>query len=541
MPPLALGILQGYLRHEGFDVISTDLNIRLRELASKVNREVWAPIFMRNLVLKYLDMGSDPEIDPLLDMLLDGVAPDSGDLFGISIGADFSWFEIHTAFLLGKMIKDRWGKIVVFGGNNIHYLLQFSEEFEGLWSLVIRNFEYILVGPGERSLTKLIRELNELGCTPGFRSLPGAVWAGGNKIVGNHQDLPTLHKPDYKGIDLTPYKVCLNKSEPWEQTEMINLIHYYKWPFPYNLTASEFNRSRLTDNCREEALFIPYIFNYNCPFRCAFCVQSGNDKQKAMIKDVSVIINEIESMITEYDTKYFYFFNNTFNYKPSFVYQFCNEVLTRGLKFYWSDCARFNNLNEELIDLIYRSGCRKLVFGFETGSEKLLNLYDKQLDLDHARKVLKWCHDAGIWADIEVIVGLPHENEEDFRATADFIIENQKYITYFTLNRYFVIPDSLIGSRPSNYNIKLVKIRNRYDKLLERNLKLFLDAADANTAARNFQMYRYNELDGRSHDIIVKETTDKINRLSKLYAFLEVTDEIQVHKIVGSTIAGKGA
>ena len=70
--------------------------------------------------------------------------------------------------------------------------------------------------------------------------------------------------------------------------------------------------------------------------------------------------------------------------------------------------------------MLYESGCRKLVFGFETGSNKLLNLFDKKLDLEHAVNVMRWCKEAGIWADIEVIVGLPYELEEDFQDTVRF-------------------------------------------------------------------------------------------------------------------------
>ncbi|RYD06049.1 hypothetical protein N752_05850 [Desulforamulus aquiferis] len=300
-------------------------------------------------------------------------------------------------------------------------------------------------------------------------------------------------------------------------------MHYYKWNITKGPTVSEVNRRTLPPQERKETLILPYVFNYNCSYRCAFCVQSREDKPPVVAKDARSVVDDIEALNSKHNTEYMRFYNNAFNLSTSFVREFCNLVLERGLKFYWSDCARFNNLTEEMVDLLYRSGCRKLVFGLDTASKKISKLIDKRLNLEQARQVLGWCHARGIWAELEIIVGLPYEQEEDFEDTYCFVQENMQkgYITGFHLNRYFVIPCSLLGSKPEQYGIRLHCSPDGYEKLLKRSAEILiaLTAPQGDTISippRQYQILRYSELTGRTVEQIVEETEDKFKRMRSL-------------------------
>jgi radical SAM superfamily enzyme YgiQ (UPF0313 family) len=537
IPPLAIGILQGFLRSKGLSVTSWDLNGRLRKLSDTISRSEWILLYDKDAVSSYLGGAPDSSFDRKIEQLIDGICFEQADIIGISVGSNFSFFEIHFSLLLGKYVKARFGKPVVFGGDNLQYLWQFRSEFDFLWRQIIANFEYLFVGPGEKSFYRLIERLNGDSNASRYADLPGAVITRDDSIACNEFDEPTLFRPDFDGLTLDDYSVCIRNKEPIEKSRKLNEMNFFKWGFPHTLTASEVNRSRLKPEERKESLFIPYIFNYNCPFKCAFCVQSRKDKSTVASKAASEVVADIQFLSEKYATPYFYFFNNTFNYSKTFAQDFCRRVIDRGLEIYWSDCARFNNMDEKLVRLLYEAGCRKLVFGFETGSRKILDLIDKRLDLDHARNVLQWCHEAGIWAEVEVIVGLPYEFEEDFAETFSFIEEHitKKYITGFQLNKYFVVPVSLLGQHPEKYGIRLVKVKNRIEKLLERSKDNFLTTTNATRekiSASNFQLYRYKEQDGRSVEQIIKETESKAKRLHALYAKLEVSEEIKLFNLL---------
>lgn len=545
MPPLAIGILQGYLREQKYKVNSIDLNISLMRKTHLIEKERCLVLYQKNIVLDYLLHGNSPGgLEDLIGELVEHIDVNTADIVGISMGANFSFFEIHSSLLIGKYIQDRWKKPVVYGGDNLQYLWQFQGEFAELWKAIQHNFKYLFIGPGERSLARLVEWLNNPENKTPYHQLPGAIRFVDGQIIYNPQDLPSLVRPDFQGLELKEYSVCLNISEPRLESMQLNLTHYYKWPFPNTLVASETNRKRLPQRDQKETIFIPYIFNYNCPFACAFCVQSREDKPKIASKDALSVVNDLETLSKEYQTSFFYFFNNTFNYTPGFTKEFCRLVIERGLEIYWSDCARFNNLTKDLVALLYQAGCRKLVFGFETGSEKLLKLIDKRLDLEHAQNVLTWCQETGIWVELEIIVGLPHENEADFQATFSFIEKaiKQKQICGFQLNKYFVVPVSLIARYPEKYGIELIKIQGSYEKLVIKSGEIFFKTTNARNekvAQANFQVYRFNETNGRSFREIVKETETKAGRMQKLYLKTDTFNEVMIYRYMEMVSSGQ--
>ncbi len=511
--PLSLGILQGYLRSRGYDVRSVDLNTRMHRFAASPDAGTWLPLYDKDLILRHLNQGAPTGMEEVLDHFARESGHAEGDIVGIHTGANMSFFEIHLALLLGRKIKEETGKTVVFGGTNLDFLWQFREAFRELWSAIFRNFEYVFIGPGERSFADLIAG------SP-YRELPGAVYRENGRIIRNPLAAPMLPRPDFRGLDQDFYTLCVDQSSPAGVER--NLTHFYRWPIALGPRVSESNRRVLPPGAKKETLFIPYIFNYNCTYRCAFCVQSREDKSPVASRDARSVVDDLAALTAEYDSQYVRFYNNAFNLSPSFVREFCTLVIERGLSFYWSDCARFNNLTEEMVDLLYRAGCRKLVFGLDTASPKIAKLIDKQLDLEQVRRVLRWCHERGIWAEVEIIVGLPYETEEDFQETYVFLQENiaKGYITGFHLNRYFVIPSSLLGSKPENYGIRLHSSPDGYAEMLQRSAQILTTLTapqdQATVPPYPYQLWRYSELNGRTIEQLQAETEDKFGRMRKL-------------------------
>jgi anaerobic magnesium-protoporphyrin IX monomethyl ester cyclase len=70
------------------------------------------------------------------------------------------------------------------------------------------------------------------------------------------------------------------------------------------------------------------------------------------------------------------------------------------------------------------AGCRKLIIGVESASNKILNLIHKKIDLAQIEVLLKNCSEIGISIDLEIIIGFPHESDQDFLDTYSFIIKN---------------------------------------------------------------------------------------------------------------------
>ncbi len=263
-------------------------------------------------------------------------------------------------------------------------------------------------------------------------------------------------------------------------------------------------------------LMIPYIFNYNCPYSCAFCTQSDKDRDRGSIilGDVEHIINDLKNLKAKYKTKYFQFINNAFNASGRFVDELCKKIIEEDFSIIWSDCGRFTNLTYERLKLMKEAGCVKLTFGLDTANFKMLKLIDKRLDIAHSEQVLRWCYDLGIMADLEVIFGMPQEGDEEFQDTYEYIKRNYEFINYFWVNEYFVVPNSLIGKYPERYGIELIKDNKTYRQLLSENQYFFKKGQPSLT--HNAKLFGYNEKGGRSYEQILRDNKRKIHQLNKL-------------------------
>lgn len=502
--PKALGVLSGFLRPLGYSIDLHDLNsvLEQKQLVSSA-KDQYELFYDKDLVLSYLNGDENQAFANILSNLLADISIASYDLIGISCGADYSFLEIHFGFVLGRYIRDHYQKPVVFGGNNISYLYIFESTFRELWNAVLTNFDFVVKGAGETALLEIIAALNA-GRSPEdiLRAVKGLIrWEDG-RAVANPEHAPRVIRPDWDGLPLERYwryvpAVTANSDKLRE-----DLVQIFKWPDSWlgspGQLANRYNQAAAHRRDIATKLVIPYIFNYNCPYRCAYCTQSDSERGPLIQGDPDEVLADIEFLMHHYDSPYFNFLNNAFNISAKFVDQFCTRVIEKGLHFYWSDCARFNaNLTFERLRLMRQAGCQNLTFGFDTASPKLLGMINKNVDMNRIPEVMQWCSELGIWVNFEIIVGLPTETDEDFMETYHFVSKYKALINCLFVNEYFIVPNSLIGRYPERYGIEIIASVT-YDQILKRNKRMLIENTPSLT--RNAKIYKFNETGSRSHE-----------------------------------------
>jgi len=102
----------------------------------------------------------------------------------------------------------------------------------------------------------------------------------------------------------------------------------------------------------------------------------------------------------------------------------------RGLDIKW---LTFVRLEREFRDVrfmqrLYDAGCRILMFGLESASQRVLNLMRKGTRVEHFRPILEACKEASIAVRYDFMVGFPGEAEEDVQWTFDFLHQNRDVI-----------------------------------------------------------------------------------------------------------------
>ena len=506
---LATGIISSYLKEQGIYTHIHDINKFLMDKAfTRMDRELISLLYDKDKVLNYLHNDENPQLDKVARLFLDDHWREY-DSYGISIGADFSLLQINLGMVMAKYLKKETKKPVILGGNNISYLYIFKDFYQELLTAAIENLKFIIKGPGEKTIYEIIKSIEKESQEEIIlRRGEGLLYLEDGEIRCNAEANPIVICPNWDGLDIKNYGYPLSKN----QRENENVL--YRFPLAITSQVVEFNRGKN----KEDTVFIPYIFNYNCAYSCAFCTQSDTDRGQIVVGNVERIVDDIEELSNKYNSKYFYFLNNYFPSSLKFINEFNRLLKEKNLEIYWSDCGRVNGMTYEKLKLLYESGCRKLVFGFETGDPWLLEFINKKLDLKELIQVLKWCKEIGIWADLEVIVGLPYEGEKEFMNTYNFLYEYRDLINNFWLNEYFLIPNSLIGRNPDKYGIELIKDIYDYDKLLSLNKEKFLNENLSNMTS-NARLWGFNEIKEdylREYSQIQKENIHKIKRLSKL-------------------------
>jgi radical SAM superfamily enzyme YgiQ (UPF0313 family) len=177
-----------------------------------------------------------------------------------------------------------------------------------------------------------------------------------------------------------------------------------------------------------------------CPYTCSFCADRRFWNGKVRRRSVGSVINEMRLLKDKYKAVAVDFVDGTFTFDRKYVQTFCNALIDQKLDISWRCTARYDNLNEDLLQLMRRANCSGLYFGLESGSNRILKAVDKKMTVEGIVKVSKMVHDSGIPSVTSVLIGLPDETKEDAEETLE-VMKTFK-TDFFDVNSYMPLPGS---------------------------------------------------------------------------------------------------
>ncbi len=159
-----------------------------------------------------------------------------------------------------------------------------------------------------------------------------------------------------------------------------------------------------------------------CPAACIFCANKQFHQGCNRCRDPEHILQDIDYYVNEVGANGIYFSDELFCPRRELRTELCNGLIERGYDLVWGCQMRLGVLNEEDIRLMYRAGCRWILFGIESGSKDRIKTIKKRIDLDLAPQTMEWCENAGITVQASFIIGFPHETEEEIRQSVDMAL-----------------------------------------------------------------------------------------------------------------------
>ena len=258
-------------------------------------------------------------------------------------------------------------------------------------------------------------------------------------------------------------------------------------PYIENLDEIPFPARHLVDNSvyrRPDNNKVQAVIKVSrgCPYHCFFCLATPVSGANVRKRSVENILAEIRECVEKYNITNFVFWSDIFNIDRDWTISLCQAIIKSGLKITWSANTRADTADFEMAQIMYKSGCRLVSIGVESGSQYMLDKIGKKIKLDDVRNTVKLFKKAKIRIYNYFVIGLPFETEETIEETIKFAIElDSDFISFYTAT-------PLPGSRFYDY----ARVHNLFDSETSFENAYYYPAVNTHTLSKDrvFELHK---------------------------------------------------
>jgi radical SAM superfamily enzyme YgiQ (UPF0313 family) len=311
------------------------------------------------------------------DVIVAEVLRQRPDLVGLSFLSTTSY---PYAKILARQIRASDAKVrIAFGG-------VFASLNAQLVKLQVPEVDFVCRGDGEQLLLDLLERLDDPS------TVAGVTWQEpGGKVRHNvdrvlERDLDQWPFPDRESLPLD-----FVESMPLDVPAVLSLDRF---------TTMQTSRG--------------------CPWPCVFCDIPIFNDGKWRSRSAAHVVAELQHLQKEGYGAVF-FVDDHFLLQPKRIDAICKGIGEHGITIEWGCEGRVDSVCMDLFPAMARAHCRTLMFGIESGSQKILDRLKKEQTLGEIETAVTRAKDAGIEIVHGFFVcGIPDETEEDLRATFQF-------------------------------------------------------------------------------------------------------------------------
>jgi len=170
-----------------------------------------------------------------------------------------------------------------------------------------------------------------------------------------------------------------------------------------------------------------------CPHKCVFCKIHA---QKVQARSADRVVDEFRE-IASLGISDVQVYDDTFTWSKKRVVDICHGILDGGLKLRWAIRERVDKADPEVYALLKKAGCRRIHFGVESGSERILKASGKGITLAQAEYALRLARETGFTTLAYYMFGFMDETYADALETLRFAIRTKTdYATFSVLIPY---------------------------------------------------------------------------------------------------------
>jgi len=196
-------------------------------------------------------------------------------------------------------------------------------------------------------------------------------------------------------------------SLPWPDRDVLHLDEYFSaWKSHHGESS------------------VSLITARGCPFHCAWCSSEvfGHTHRQRSARDV---VDEMLMLKERYSPDIMWISDDVLTINKKWTQDFIREVKARNAQHPYECLSRVDLVDRQILKGLSETGCFRIWYGAESGSQKVLDSMRKGTTVEQVREAARITQELGMQAGFFILLGYPDETTADIRATIDFLKETR--------------------------------------------------------------------------------------------------------------------
>ena len=309
--------------------------------------------------------------------------------------------EVIKLIKILKTEKFDYPKIVL-GGPDVSYNIE---------NYLKARADFLVIGEGEETTYELY---NAILNNQNYKEINGIAFLENEKVI------QTQARTKFKELDELPLP----------NREAINMQKYLDtWKNNHGQSSMTISTQR------------------GCPYTCKWC-STAVYGQSYRRRPAEQVATEMKMLKEKYNPDAIWFVDDVFTVSHKWLLAFREEVLKQEAIIPFECITRAERLNDEILELLKEIGCFRIWIGAESGSQRIIDLMDRRVDVTVVKEAIQKTNALGIETGTFIMLGYPGETEEDITETIQYLKEANP--THYTITIAYPIKGTSLHNEIEN-------------------------------------------------------------------------------------------
>lgn len=240
-----------------------------------------------------------------------------------------------------------------------------------------------------------------------------------------HELVSTIHQSDHR---LQTEGIAFLKDESNlvvnERKKRIRNIDEIPWPNWEGLCLEKY-LDRGLGMAAQGRRSLPVLASRGCPYRCTFCSSEKMWTTAWYPRDIDDLIQEIKTYTEKYHIQNVEFYDLTAIVNKKWIQDFCRALIKANLPITWTlpSGTRSEALCPDTLKLLRQSGCLKITYAPESGSNHVLEMIKKKVNLPKMLSSMRAAVKEGMIIKANIVFGFPGSGFKDYFLDFFFLLK----------------------------------------------------------------------------------------------------------------------